>query len=796
MKVSVQWLNERAGLSLDAQTMSDQLTMAGLEVDQLLPAAGDFSDVVVGEITEARPHPDADKLQVCSVDAGQDAALQIVCGAANARAGIKVAVALVGAVLPGDFRIKPVKLRGVDSAGMICSASELGMAESSEGILELPSSLSVGESLRQALTLDDHILDIDLTPNRGDCLSVTGLARELAAINGQALPADNITTVDTSIAAQIAVELSAPADCPRYLARVLEGVDARAPTPLWMVERLRRSGIRAVNAVVDVANYVMIELGQPLHTFDRNQLGECIVVRRAADKERAKLLDGREITLADDVLLIADEHKALAVAGIMGGEDCGVTSETTDVVIESAFFAPGVINGRARRMGLHTDASHRFERGVDPALAELAMQRATALILEIAGGQAGPVVAAESEAHLPKREEIAFRPQRCCDLLGMQIEAERMRSVLGALGMSVSDTSGAQWRVQPPSSRFDLSIEEDLIEDVARIVGYNSIPTRRPGGELISPVAPEETLSPRILGATLESIGYQEIISYSFVSAEQHNALGLSEGAVALANPLTAELAVMRTSLLPGLLSAFGHNRRRQLQDLRLYEHGLCFRNRDGQLNQTHQLAGILGGKRHAPSWAWSSDALDFFDAKGDVERLLASTGDSSRFGFRAMVDGSAQWLHPGQSAEVFADGKVIGWLGALHPSVLEEHDLVGPVYAFELGLEALATRRLPRFTPVSRFPSVTRDLAVLVDQAVSAQQVSDCVADSAGELLQGLNLFDVYTDARLGDNQKSLGLALVLGRFDKTLTDDDAEAVVSRVKSALKKHLGAAFRE
>jgi phenylalanyl-tRNA synthetase beta chain len=794
MKVSVAWLNERAGLSLDAQALSDQLTMAGLEVDEVVPAAGQFSNVVVGTITDAQPHPDADKLQVCAVDAGQDEALQIVCGAPNARTGLRVAVALVGAVLPGDFKIKPVKLRGVKSAGMLCSASELGMAEASDGILELPQALTVGTDLVSALGLDDHILDVDLTPNRGDCLSVEGLARELAALNGKSLPALAIASVDEAHVASIPVNLAAPEACPRYLARIVEGVDAGAATPLWMVERLRRAGIRPLNAIVDVANYVMIELGQPLHTFDRARLGQRIEVRMAQPKEKATLLDGREAVLEEDMLVIADESHVLAVAGIMGGDDCAVTDDTQDVVIESAFFAPWVINGRARRLGLHTDASHRFERGVDPSLAERAMARACELLTQIAGGKVGPLSRADSAEHIPSQNTIAFRPERCNRLLGAEIASAQMHQALEGLGMLV--TEGEPWQVQVPSSRFDLGIEEDLIEEVARIVGYNQLPTRRPGGEVLSPVAPEESLSARQLGQSLESVGYQEVISYSFVSAEQLERVHMSEGQVALANPLTAELSVMRTSLLPGLLAAFGHNRRRQILDLRLYEQGQCFVREDELLHQGQRIAGILGGRRHPLGWAWSDAPMDFYDVKGDVERLLALTGEPERFRVEPADAKARAWLHPGQAADVRLDGEVVGWLGALHPQLLEAEGLSGAVFAFELSLDALSKQRLPRYQPISRYPTIHRDLAVLLSQDVASGQVADCVAESAGENLRDLVVFDVYSDPRLGDNQKSIGLGLVLGRFDRTLTDDEAEAVVGQVKQALRERFDAGFRE
>ncbi len=792
MRFSEAWLREWVSPVVDSATLADQLTMAGLEVDSVQPAAPAFGGVVVGHVLAVAPHPDADKLRVCTVDTGQGEPLQIVCGAANVAAGMRVPVALVGAVLPGDFHIKRAKLRGVESLGMICSATELGLAESSSGILPLPADAPIGEDVREVLLLDDACIEVDLTPDRGDCLGVAGVAREVAAINAAPLHPPAMAPVAPACDDRFPVTVEAPAACPRYACRVVRGVDPVAETPLWMKERLRRSGVRAISPVVDVTNYVMLELGQPMHAFDLARLEGRIVVRLARPGEKLLLLSGDELTLRDDTLVIADAARALALAGIMGGEGSGVAADTTDVLFESAFFAPAAILGRARSYGQHTDSSHRFERGVDPQLQVTALERATALLVAIAGGRPGPVVDVASAAHLPQPPTIHLRRQRIGRILGVTPGDAAVEGILSRLGMAVTP-AGDGWDVVPPPARFDVGIEVDLIEEVGRIYGFANIPATRSIGRVYMHAPAETAFDLERARDLLIGRDYQEAVTYSFVHPATQEALDPSRAPIPLANPISAEMSVMRTTLWAGLLGALKHNQARQQERVRIFESGLRFIIQDNDIKQERMLSGLAWGDAVGQQWGGAARAADFYDVKADVEAMLALTGAPDAFVFRP---GEHPALHPGQSAEIVRDGRLVGRIGLLHPDAEKRLDVTGPVYLFELDLDALGQGALPKFAALSRFPSIRRDLALVVDSDLPWAKVRDCVRRAAPAIVQDIRLFDVYTGDRIEAGRKSLALGLILQDSSDTLTDQKVDAAVSGILEALATELNARLRD
>lgn len=792
MKFSEQWLREWVDPAVSTAELAAQLTMAGLEVDGVEPAAPAFTNVVVGEVLSVAPHPQADRLRVCRVHVGEAESLTIVCGAANVRTGMRVPTAKVGAVLPGGLEIKRAKLRGVESSGMLCSAKELGLAETSEGLLDLPGDAAVGLSVRDFLRLDDAVIEVDFTPNRGDCLSVLGLAREVGVINQCTLTAPKIVPVEPTIDTAVAVEVNAPADCPRYLGRVIKGLNPHAITPMWMKERLRRSGIRSLGPLVDVTNYVLLEMGQPMHAFDLRRLEGGIVVRRARPGESLTLLDGKTLTLADDVLVIADRTKPLALAGIMGGQQSGIADDTTDVVLESAFFTPDIVRGRGRRYGLQTDSSYRFERGVDPREQRRATERATALLLEIAGGRAGPVVEAVSAPFVPAHAAIALRQARLTRVLGVEIPPEQVEDMLRRLGMDVV-RDGTTWRVVPPSFRFDIAIEADLVEEIGRIYGYSRLPEELPRGALNMHPRPEARLPLSRLRRVLVDRGYREAITYSFVDPHIQKVLDPERNALALANPISSEMSVMRTTLWAGLLKAVSHNLNRQQERVRLFETGLRFLPDANGMQQRMCVAGVMVGAADPEQWGATKRAADFFDIKGDVEAVLGLTGCGAEFIFSSARHPA---LHPGQSARISRGRDEVGWVGALHPAVVEALELQQNVLVFEFSLDALEPGAIPRFQGLSKFPSIRRDLAIVVDDSVPAAAVSACVRSAAGELLQELRLFDVYRGKGIAAGQKSLALGITLQDYKRTLTDDEVEAVVQGVLDALKTQVRASLRE
>ncbi len=792
MKVSERWLREWVDPPVDTAGLARQLTMAGLEVEAVEPAAPAFTGVVVAEVLAVAPHPDADRLRVCQVNTGGEAPLEIVCGAANAAPGMKVPCATVGAVLPDGTEIKKTRLRGVASAGMLCSARELGLAEEAEGLMVLDPDAPAGADLRAVLALDDHVIELGLTPNRGDCLGMEGVAREVAVINRMALNPPPEAPVAPQVEDALPVRLEAPAACPRYVGRVVRGVDPAAPTPLWMAERLRRAGLRSLGPLVDVTNYVMLELGQPMHAFDLGRLAGGITVRMGRPGETLTLLDGQEVEPGEATLVIADDSGPVALAGIMGGAATAVGPETTDIFLESAFFAPEAVAGRARAFGLHTDSSHRFERGVAPDLQERAMERATALLVDIAGGRPGPLVVETRPGHLPPRPAITLRRDRIARLLGCEVPDAHVEDILTRLGMQV--TGGDRtWEVVPPAFRFDIGLEADLVEEVARIWGYGEVPATRPRAELAMGPRPEARVAPARWRALLADRGWYEAVTYSFVDPELQRMLDPETPAVALANPLAADMAVMRTSLWPGLLKAAQYNLHRQQEQLSLFEYGLKFTRQDTEIIQEPSLAGVAAGVREPRRWDGRREALDFFDLKGDVEALLALTGRRPAFAFEAAVHPA---LHPGQSARVLHEGRPMGWVGRLHPRLERALDLPRAVYLFELDAAALAAGRLPRFVPLSRFPAIRRDLAIVVDETVPAADIQRCIREAAPPFLTEIEVFDVYRGEGIDSGRKSLALGLTLQDLSRTLTDTDVEAAVSRILGALERQLGATLRE
>jgi len=794
MKISEQWLREWINPPYGRKELVARLTMAGLEVDSVTPVAGAFEGVVVARVVACDKHPEADKLSVCKVDHGQGEPVTIVCGAANVRVGLRVALATIGAKLPNDLVIKQAKLRGVESFGMLCGADELGIDIPGEGLLELPDDAPVGKDLREYLKLDDVMLELGLTPNRGDCLGVVGLAREVSAFSGLHFGGPEISPVKPVCDARFAVTVSAPEACPRYVGRVLRNVNVSAPSPFWLRERLRRSGIRSIDAVVDVTNFVMLELGQPMHAFDLDRLVGSINVRLARDGEKLTLLDGKEITLLPDTLLIADEKHALAIAGVMGGLDSGVTAMTKDLMLEAAFFAPLAVAGRARRYGLHTDSSHRFERGVDHDLQEDAIERATRLIIDICGGEPGPVTVVTHDQYLPRIEEIELRASSIKRLLDLELAGEQVESMLARLGMEViTQDDGERWTVLAPSHRFDIAIEQDLIEEVARLYGYDRLPSHPPRGDFRIAARDETTLDLARLRGALTARGYQEVITYSFVDPDLQALLDPQHPPLLLANPIAADMSAMRTTLWAGLLVAARHNLHRQQSRLRLFETGLRFVPAVDGLRQEPFIAGLLFGPANPEGWAETARKVDFFDAKGDLEALMALTGQPDAFSIRS---GDHPALHPGQSAAIWHAGHPVGALGALHPRIQQALDLPGAVYLFEVRLSALLEARLPRFRELSRFPAVRRDIAVVVDRAVPASTLLELVREGAGELLRDTVIFDVYQGDIVGHNRRSVALGLTLQHASRTLVDDEVNTVMERIIGLLKQRVSAALRE
>ncbi|NQZ54131.1 MAG: phenylalanine--tRNA ligase subunit beta [Piscirickettsiaceae bacterium] len=791
MKFSEKWLREWVNPEIDTTTLVEQLTLAGLEVDAVEPVAGEFSGVVVGQVVAVEPHPDADKLQCCQVNVAGDELLSIVCGAANVRQDLKIPVAIVGSVLPGNFNIKKAKLRGVESFGMLCSAKELGLAESADGLMELANDAPVGTDFRDYLDLDDVSIDVDLTPNRSDCLGIAGIAREVGVLTACDVTNWPQKTINEQSQTTFKVEVEDNKACPRYVGRVIENVDVNAATPIWMQEKLRRSGLRSLSPVVDVTNYVMLELGQPMHAFDLDKLNGGIHVRTAQQNEKITLLNGQEVEINAETLVIADDSSVLALAGIMGGQDSSVGDHTTNLFLEAAFFNPLSIAGKARGYGLHTDSSHRFERGVDPELAASAMNRATELLLEIVGGQAGPITEVVSESDLPVTQVITLRAARIKRVLGITIEAQQVEEQLTRLGLTVEKNNEA-WQVTIPSFRFDLAIEVDLIEELGRLYGYDKLPETRPQGAILTSDISENTLATHRLQSLLVDRGYQEAITYSFVdpTIQQHLAVE-GEQAIALANPISADLSVMRTSLWPGLLQALAYNLNRQHDRVRLFEVGRIFSGTQDNVEQHRHIGGVLCGSRYEEQWADKQRPVDFFDAKADVEALL----DLGRNTDVRFVVEQHPALHPGQSARIYKGDKAIGWIGALHPRLNKPLELKTRVYVFELTLSAVLAANIPKFEQLSRFPAIRRDLALVVDSQITAGKIDHCLNGVRSDILKSIQLFDVYSGDGVELGKKSIAVAFHLQHAERTLTDEEVDALMLTVTERLQEQTGATIR-
>ena len=791
MKFSENWLRELVPLNATRDELCHKLTMAGLEVEGIEAIGGPLEGIVVAEIVECSAHPNADKLRVCQVATGTGETVQIVCGAPNARAGLKAPLATVGATMPNGMQIKKAALRGVDSFGMLCSAKELGIDADASGLLELPSDASVGTPLANYLHLPDAAIEIKLTPNRPDCLSVQGVARDVAAIFGVPAAVPAIATIAATTMHERKVELHAGADCPRYCGRLIEGIDASAQTPFWMAERLRRSGLRPISLLVDVTNYVLLEMGQPLHAFDNTTLTGTIGVRPARAGESLKLLDESEVKLDSEFLVITDVDKPVALAGIMGGYETRVTDATRDVFLEAAHFAPTAISGRARKLGMHTDASHRFERGVDPELPRLALERATQLIVEFGGGKAGPITEATLPEFLAQPAAVSLRRARLKRLLGINVADADVARILAALDMQVETTADG-WRAIPPTRRFDIAIEEDLIEEIARIHGYEKIPTTMPAGEIRVAEPSETRVDEAALRRQLAARDYREAVTYAFLDADLLKRWQLDAGAIALANPLAADLGTMRTSLLPGLVSALIANRRRQQERVRLFEIGRVFKQgADGPL-ETVRVAGVACGQANELQWAADKRAVDFYDVKGDAESLFALTGDVRAF---CTAASAANWLHPGRSADFLRGDAVVGSLGALHPRLLKALDFDADVYAFEFDLEPIVARTVPRGAAVARFPSVRRDLSFELPENVSYAAVEMAVRHAVGAVLHEIFVFDRYAGPNLAQGLKSVAIGLILQDDSRTLTDADADESVDLAVAALQRDCQARLR-
>jgi phenylalanyl-tRNA synthetase beta chain len=795
MKFSELWLREWVNPAISSEALSDQITMAGLEVDGVEPVAGAFNGVVVGEVVECGQHPNADKLRVTKVNVGGDRLLDIVCGAPNCRQGLKVAVATVGAVLPGDFKIKAAKLRGEPSEGMLCSFSELAISDDHDGIIELPLDAPVGTDIREFLKLDDTTIEISVTPNRADCLGILGVARDVAVINQLPLVEPEMNPVKATIDTAISIDVQAPQACPRYLGRVVKGINVKAPTPLWMREKLRRCGTRSIDAVVDITNYVLLELGQPMHAFDLNRIDGGIVVRMAKKDEALTLLDGTEAKLNEDTLVIADHGKALAMAGIFGGEHSGVNDETQDVLLESAFFAPLSITGRARRQGLHTDASHRYERGVDPQLQFKAIERATALLLSICGGEAGPVIDVTSEADLPKAATITLRREKLDRLIGHHVEDAQVTGILTRLGCQVQHHSD-HWVAVAPSWRFDMQIEEDLVEEVARVYGYNNIPDVPVKASLVMTKHREANLSLKRVKNLLVDRGFQEAITYSFVDPKVQALLHPGEEALILPSPISVEMSAMRLSLWSGLLSAVVNNQNRQQSRVRLFESGLRFvpdTQADLGIRQDVMLSGVISGTKNEEHWDLARQAVDYYDLKGDLEAILELTGKMNDVQFKVEANPA---LHPGQSAAIYLHGERIGFIGVVHPELERKLDLNGRTVVFELLWNKVADRVLPDAKEISRFPANRRDIAVVVAENVPADDIlAECKKVGANQVV-GVNLFDVYRGKGVAEGYKSLAISLVLQDTARTLEEEEIAATVAKCVEALKQRFQASLRD
>ena len=789
MKFNERWVREWVDPPIDTEALAARLTAIGLEVESVDSVAGSMTNVAVAEIVGVMPHPEADRLSLCDVDDGGSETYRVVCGAPNVRPGMRSAFARVGARLPDGSKIRKSRIRGELSQGMLCSARELGLGEEADGILELDADAPLGDDLVDWLRLEDTVIELGLTPNRGDCLCIAGIAREIAVASRVAMQPRERPVVKPRIADVLPVALDVPQRCPRYVGRIVRGIDPGARSPLWMTERLRRCGVRPLSAIVDVTNYVMLELGQPMHAFDFARLDSGIRIRNGCNGERLTLLDGSVIKLDGDALVIADESRPVALAGVMGGIESAVTGATRDVFLESAWFEPRTVALEVRRRGMHTDASHRFERSVASDLQREAMERATRLLIDVAGGEPGPIVEAVAEEHIPRARSIALRRERIRRVLGTAIPAQEVRDILLRLEMQVEETQ-AGWTVTPPSHRPDIGIEVDLIEEVARIVGFANLPETLPIADLGITAQAESDIELGRLRGRLVDRGYHEAVTYSFVDAALQARIAPALDGVVLANPIASDMGVMRTTLWPGLIGAAVYNANRQQSRIRLFETGLVFIAEEGELHQPKMIGAIAMGPVVPEQWAQPPRIIDFYDVKGDVEALLALSGRGAEF-----VEDSHPALHPGQTASIVQRGERIGMIGALHPMLASEFKLPGAVL-FELRLEPVSAGTLPKFKALSRFPTVRRDLSLLMPEAISASAVRECIEQADVDVLANLELFDVYVGEGIDSGTKSMSLALTFQSQSRTLDDAEVNTALSVILSSLAEKLGAALRE
>ena len=792
MKIAESWLREWVNPDLDTEALGHQLTMLGHEVDEITVEGEGLGEVVVAEVVEFGKHPDADRLSVCQVSTGNGDLIDIVCGAPNLFKGMKSPLATPGVTLPNGIKLRKSKIRGVVSNGMLCSAAELGLGDDSGGIISLPADAALGTTLADYLGLPDAVFDLDLTPNRGDCFSVLGIARDVAALTGAELKNADVDGVVATIDDSLEVELLEPAGCPVFAGRVIRGIDPEARSPLWMVERLRRAGLREIHPVVDITNYVMLELGQPLHSYDRNLVTGAIRPRLAKQGEKLTLLDGKEIEVNDDTLVITDDSGVIGVAGIMGGLSTAVSDATVDVFFEAAFWPPNFMAGRARRYGLHTDASMRFERGVDPAGQGRAVERATKLLLEISGGAAGPTVLTTASEHIPQAKKIHLRRARISQLLGVEIADDIVQDILVRLGLSVSNVDDG-WEIVAPSHRFDIAIEADLIEEVARIHGYDSIPEVTAVAETPLATATETCIDFEVVAATLVARDYQEVVTYSFIAAQADKLVSGSESQLELSNPISSEMSVMRASLWPGMLEAAAHNAARQQDRIRLFELGKTFHGSLENHIEVVRIGGLASGPVLPEQWGSKSQPVDFFDIKSDVAALLRLAGGDDEILYEAAVHPA---LQSGQAAKIIRNGEEIGVVGKLHPQVAKQFALKRGVFLFELDAEKTLASQAPVAKSVSKFPTIRRDISFFVDENISSAELVRAAASAAPDLIQSVRIFDVYTGQGVEVGLKSVAIGLILQETSRTLTDDDADAAQAAAVRKLQQEFAAELRD
>ena len=792
MLISENWLRQWVNPDLSTQQLADTLTMAGLEVDSVSAQTPEFSQVIVAKVLSVEPHPDSNRLKLCQLGDGSKQVHQVICGASNVEAGMKVPLAVIDASLPNDIHIRKTQIRGVESTGMICSAAELGLAEKSEGIMALDDSAVLGISLAEHLQLEDQIIEIELTPNRGDCLGMLGVARELAALTQTTLQPLVINPVSSQTKNTLPVNVIAGEGCPRYVARIVESINPKTQTPDWMKEKLRRAGIRPISAIVDITNFVMIELGQPMHAFDLENLNKEIVIRYAQQDERLTLLDEKQLSLKSDDLLICDHDGPVALAGIMGGLRSGISDNTDTVLLESAYFTQKLIIGKARRLGIQTDASYRFERGVDPNLQTLAIERATQLIIEICGGQPGPVIEVADQQHIPVKNPVAVRFSQTNKIIGIEIKPDDAKLYLSSLGCDVAMDETAL-TVTPPGFRFDLDFEHDLIEEIARLHGYNRIPENPPVASVHSTGSGESIIAHSRIRSLMIDRGYQETISYSFVDPKMQNKFNDSCKPIKLANPISEHLSEMRLSLLPGLLSSLIHNYQRQHRQIKLFELGNTYKLLDNQRVEVFNVGAILTGYQVPEQWGADSVPIDFFDVKSDLEVITLLGGHAIDIDFRA---NALPGFHPGRCASIFKGSEEIGFIGQLLPSIMSDHDVDQDVYCFQINLLQILNSSIPQYTTTSKYPSTRRDLSIIVDKQISAQQILSVIKDSAGSNLVDLKLFDVYTGKPIDSAQKSISLGLTFQALERTLTEEEMDETCQCVMEQLKHNFNAKLRD